>query len=119
MDKQSSVDKVIAGDTSTANWCNVLGVLDAAADYLGAYDREAYDLICAHIESFPLKLQWRTEANAIDQLARIEQYLIADGIQCSRAYGHGNVAAGPEILALWDAYQIVHGIRTAWIESIE
>jgi len=31
MDKQSSVDKVIAGDTSTANWCNVLGVLDAAA----------------------------------------------------------------------------------------
>jgi len=23
--------------------------MEAAADYIGAYDREAYDLICAHI----------------------------------------------------------------------
>ena len=65
MARQSSVDKVIAGDMSTANWCNVLEVLDAAADYIGTYDVDAYELLCAHIEVFPLKLHWRAEANAI------------------------------------------------------
>jgi len=58
------------------------------------------------------------ESHAIAQLARIEKILIANGAQASRAYGHGNDAAGPEIRGLWDAYQIVNAIRAAWIESL-
>jgi len=59
------------------------------------------------------------ESRSIDQLERIEKILLVDGVQASLAYCHGNDAAGPEIRGLWDAYQIVHEIRTTWIESIK
>jgi hypothetical protein len=48
----------------------------------------------------------------------VAQWGISTSAQASIAYSHGNDAAGPEIRGLWDAYQIVHNIRTAWIESI-
>ena len=72
----------------------------------------------AELENAHVHAQWRVEDEAIRKLERIERFLIADGAQASIAYGHGNDAAGPEIRGLWDAYQIVHNIRTAWIESI-
>ena len=55
--RQSSIDAIIAGSVSVANWCAVLGALDAAADYIGAHDGLAYELLCEHIESLPLTLE--------------------------------------------------------------
>lgn len=54
--RRSSVDSIIPGNTSVANWWNVLAVLGAATDYIGTHDYSAYELLYAHIESFPLTL---------------------------------------------------------------